>query len=400
MKGVTRSRAGLGRLGRALSVLRNYGFSSHRMEESMDSFRRFLRDNGCPATFTCPSTLLHRSQELVDFLREFNVAIHGKEHIDYRNAMTERIESDLHKAISDFESVGLKPRGFRAPYLRWNKELVRAVAGSGLKYDSSTSIFWDVGRIDLGSRAEVANVLDFYSSKYEENTPSLPRMEEGIVRLPVSLPDDEILIERLAMAHPKDLFACWLEMLDKSYRRSELLVMQIHPERFSLCEEALGLLLKEVRKRNIWTSTLEEIASWWIERSRAEVIVDEDGRVHCDGPHDLVVGVQNETRTQDERVSAEHLVRISPDHPLHERARELGFVVTRNPLAFPIDRDLSQERELIEAARSNNLLHKGFWPHGHQSAFCLTGDIDALSVGDFFRRRSTWRPRRSGRDHR
>ncbi|MCJ2557190.1 MAG: polysaccharide deacetylase family protein [Candidatus Thermoplasmatota archaeon] len=324
MKGAARSRGGFGRLGRAFSVIRNYGFSSHRLEESLDSFREFLQDNDCPATFACPSALLRRSEDLVGFLKEFDVAIHGMEHIDYRNVTAERIGSDLRQAISDFESVGLNPSGFRAPYLRWNRDMITALARSGLAYDSSSSVFWNVGGRDLASQKEVRKVLDFYSSEYEVDAPSLPRIEDGVVRLPVSLPDDEMLIERLAIARPEELLAYWLEMLKKSYERSELLVLQVHPERFPICEEALGHLLEEVRKRNIWNATLGEVASWWTERNEA--------------------------------VSAEG-----------------------------------------DVTKNGGLVDKGLWPQDHQSAFCLTGDIDAMSVGDFLRRHLSRKHKRSRR---
>ncbi|MEE9116685.1 MAG: hypothetical protein V3U09_07295, partial [Thermoplasmata archaeon] len=177
----------------------------------------------------------------------------------------------------------------------------------------SSSVFWNVGGRDLASQKEVRKVLDFYSSEYEADTPSLPRIEDGVVRLPVSLPDDEMLIERLAIAHPKELLAYWLEMLKRSHERSELLVLQIHPERFPICKEALGHLLEEVRKRNVWSATLGEVASWWSKRNGA----------------------------------------------------------------MPAEGD---------ATKTRGLLDMGLWPQDHQSAFCLTGDIDAMSVGDFLRR--------------
>jgi peptidoglycan/xylan/chitin deacetylase (PgdA/CDA1 family) len=321
MKEPTESRGGLGKLGRAFSVFRNYGMSSQRLEESLESFRRFLRKNNCPATFACPSSLLDKSAHLVAFLREFDVAIHGMEHIDYSEVAIDRIEGDLRQAISDFESVGLKPNGFRAPYLRWSPAMTKALASAGLKYDSSTSLYWSVGGLDLAERKEVRKVLDFYSSGYEADTPSLPTIKDGIVRLPVSLPDDEILIERLSVSHPEELLAYWLEMLNTSYRESELLVLQIHPERFPVCQEALDLLLKEVRRKDIWNATLSEVAAWWTERNESRLVGEGDADGTDAGP----------------------------------------------------------------------------WPEGYQSAFCMTGDVDAMSVGDFLRRRSSRKTRNSVR---
>jgi peptidoglycan/xylan/chitin deacetylase (PgdA/CDA1 family) len=267
--------------------------------------------------------LLEKSRSLVAFLREFDVAIHGMEHIDYTQTTATRVEGDLRKAIIDFESVGLKPNGFRAPYLRWNRAMIGALAGSNLLYDSSSSLYWNVGTIDLAAQKEIGKVLEFYASEDEAKAPSLPRIEDGVVRLPVSLPDDEILIERLAISHPEDLLAYWLAMLHKSYRKGELFVLQIHPERFPLCEEALGYLLTEVRGKEIWNATLTEVASWWTQRNESELDDGENTTTH--GPR------------------------------------------------------------------------SGLWPNGHQSAFCLTGDIDAMSVSDFLRRRSSRKTRSSER---
>ncbi|MFQ6127884.1 MAG: polysaccharide deacetylase family protein [Thermoplasmata archaeon] len=388
MIGATKTRGRFSKLGRAVSVLRNYGMvSSNRLEARLHTFRRFLKNNRCPATFACPSALLRRGRGLVNFLKDFDVAIHGMDHIDYKNMNLQRIESDLNQAISDYESVDLEPKGFRAPYLRWNRDLIRALCRSGLTYDSSNSIFWDVGGRDLASLKEIQKLLNFYSSTNEEDTPSLPRIEEGLVRIPVSLPDDEILVERLMISHPTDLFAHWSEMLKKSYEKSELLVLQIHPERFQTCEEALGRLLEEVRNRNIWVGNLEEIASWWLKRNAARLSVDSDMRIDYENPNSMVVKIWNEIKEGGEMVPRESLIRISSKHPLYRRALELGFVFSEDSSSgFPIDEAVVQESDLIEIGKRRGLLQKGLWPHDYRSAFCLTGDIDALTVGDFLKR--------------
>lgn len=386
MKGASRSRGGFGRLGRAFSVLRNYGISDYRIESALESFSKFLRRSQAPATFACPSTLLGRSQELVRFLKDFDVAIHGSEHIDYKNVPPERMERDLGRAIKDFESSGLEPSGFRAPYLRWNDDLVRAIAKSGLSYDSSCSVFWDVGEGRSTPDKEIRKVLDFYSSEIHGETTSLPRIEEGVVRIPVSLPDDEILVERCMLTHPEDQLSYWTQMLLESYEHSELLVLQIHPERFGLCEDALSLLLAEVRKREIWVATLGEVATWWSARNKASASVDEKGRIDFEGPDDMVVRIRSETKEKGDTVPPQSLMRISPGHPLRDRALELGFVLTEDASGYHVEEDITRETELIRIGRRNGLLHKALWPHGYNSAFCLTGDIDALSVGDFLRR--------------
>ncbi|MFQ5911259.1 MAG: hypothetical protein ACE5IJ_11165, partial [Thermoplasmata archaeon] len=299
----------------------------------------------------------------------------------------EEIEADLRQAISDFQSVGLEPLGFRAPYLRWNEDLIRAISSSGLAYDSSLSMFWDIGKEDLVSHGGIKNLLHFYSSAYERDTPGLPAIEEDIVRLPVSLPDDEILIERLMVSHPMDLCNYWLDMLKRCHKRSELLVLQVHPERFPICEDALARLLEEVRGRDIWVASLAEIASWWLKRKAVRVNVDSDWRIGYENPDGMVVRVWNETKETGDLVPKESLIRMSPSHPLYRRTLELGYIMTENSSSgFAIDEKVVRESEIIEMGREKGLLQKSLWPHGHRSAFCLTGDIDALSVRDFLGR--------------
>jgi hypothetical protein len=393
MREAVESRGQAGRMSRALRILSNYGMvSSDRFLNRLESFGGFLRASGLPATFACPSALLGTSQRLVDFLKDFDVAIHGMDHVDYKNMSRKGIESDVRQAISEFESWGLRPRGFRAPYLRWNKDLVEVVGNSGLAYDSSHSIFWDVTSSDLTSLGEIRKLLSFYSSTYEGETPSLPKIDGSIVRIPVSLPDDEILLERMMMKHPSDLLECWLEMLEESHQKSELLVLQIHPERFDACREALQHLLSEVRKRNIWVTTLQEIASWWQTRNKVRLTVDRRMQVDYNDVDGVGANVRNETVERGESVPDETLVNIPSDHPLYARVIELGFVISSSGCG--ISRDVVKESEFLEIGRKKGFLQKSLWPNGHQSAFCITGDIDALSVGDFIRR-FFYRERRS-----
>lgn len=387
MIGAAKTRDESGKLGRALSVLRNYGMlSSSRFEARLGSFRRFLQSRNIHATFACPSSLLGRGQAIVDFLKVFDVAIHGMDHVDYKRMSPQRVESDVQQAISDFGSCSLNPMGFRAPYLRWSTDLIKVLAKSSLIYDSSNSVFWDVAGDDIPSQGGVRKLLEFYSSVNEYETPSLPRLEDGIVRIPVSLPDDEILLERLRMNRPSDLFACWRRMLMESYEKSELLVLQIHPERFDECKIALGRLLKEIKKRNIWVATLSDIASWWLARNEVNLTIDAQMRVDCKDIDRITITSGSETKEPGEKVPSQMLLHISPNHPLYERALELGFVISSS--GYTIRPDLVREADLLEIARKERLLQKSLWPNDFQSAFCLTGDIDALSVRDFIRRLS------------
>lgn len=385
MIGAAKTREKSGKLSRAVTVLRNYGMvSPNRFEARLDSFRGFLQSCNVPATFACPSSLLGKGRATVDFLKAFDVAIHGMDHIDYKRMNPRRVENDVQQAISDFELCSLNPMGFRAPYLRWSTDLIKVLAKSSLIYDSSNSVFWDIAGDDISSQGGVRKLLSFYSSENESETPSLPRLEAGVVRIPVSLPDDEILLERWRMNRPSDMLACWHRMLMESYGKSELLVLQIHPERFDKCKLALGRLLNEIKKRNVWIATLSDVASWWLARNKVSLTVDSQMRVDCEGTDRIRILSGSETKQPGEKVPSRILIHIMPNHPLYKRALELGFVVS--PSGYRIRPDIVREGDLLEIARKEGLLQKSLWPNGFQSAFCLTGDIDALSVRDFIGR--------------
>jgi hypothetical protein len=55
----------------------------------------------------------------------------------------------------------------------------------------------------------------------------------------------------------------WVTMLDATHVRGELLVINLHPERFALCRPALVALLEAARAKNVWCARLDEIARGW-----------------------------------------------------------------------------------------------------------------------------------------
>lgn len=372
---------------RAISVLRNYGVvSKKKFEDRLESLQDFLHSRDIPATFSCPSNLLGESTKLIDFLRGHDAAIHGLMHTDYKGLPSDTIREHVLESVSDFKKKGLQPNGFRAPYLRWNTDLLRALRSAGLTYDSSSSVLWDasIGRGLV--RNQVSDLLSFYGSKLESNCPSLPKIVEGVVQLPVSLPDDEILVERLRISRSDGMIRFWSSMLRDSHQRRRLLVLQVHPERFDICQGALMGLLQQVKERNAWITSLSGVSSWWKRRCAVEVRIDAERRLDYDDMLGIKMEAGREVFQQGDRVPAETLVRMTPGHRLYNEALEIGLVPTRNAEGYHVDDSVRTEEDLMLVAEKENLLHKSFWPDGHRSAFCLSGDIDALTAMDFVRR--------------
>ena len=96
----------------------------------------------------------------------------------------------------------------------------------------------------------------------------MPSIQNGLVEIPVSIPDDDIIIERLGIHDETIMYTIWEGILSRVRDRGELFVMQVHPERYCLYKNALRRILVNVTDQgNVWIASLQEIAEWWHERN-------------------------------------------------------------------------------------------------------------------------------------
>jgi hypothetical protein len=51
-------------------------------------------------------------------------------------------------------------------------------------------------------------------------------------------------------------------MLDETLNSNSLLVLQIHPERFQYCDQAVFRLLNDATIAGFWMASLTEVAEW------------------------------------------------------------------------------------------------------------------------------------------
>ena len=63
-----------------------------------------------------------------------------------------------------------------------------------------------------------------------------------MIDIPVNLPDDEIMVERLQIDEQSQA-AIWLAILETTYTRGDLFTVQLHPERSFECSYALRAVL-------------------------------------------------------------------------------------------------------------------------------------------------------------
>ena len=285
---------------RASLILRRFGLGSRRMVGNLRAMHDVLEAHDAVATLFVPATVLRDHRRVLSpFLASARIewGVHSDYHTDLSRMAPPEQASHLENAVHLFEQVGVPFTGFRAPYLKTNEHTARLLERSGgFVYDSSQCVLWD--EVYPASAPSYGFVREFYRPQLHSEAPAAVDSSAGLVRIPVSLPDDDILVDRDRLA-PRAVLATWRAALDAAHAAGEIFVLQLHPERGLELAAVLGALLERAREHSMWVTTLAEVAS-------------------------------------------------------RHRAGEAG------------------------------------WPSPHSSAFCVTGDLDAMAVRDFASRLKTW----------
>jgi peptidoglycan/xylan/chitin deacetylase (PgdA/CDA1 family) len=403
-------------LKRGWRILQSYGLGPGLMDKTLAQFVAALH---APATFPITASALARNSGVIAKYQQQGIefAIHGYRHIDHAQLSPSEQEAQLHQAITIFEQAGVACRGWRCPYLRWNEATLHALRHAHLAYDSSQALYWDVvGELETPA---YRRVLEFYRAEPAARYPSLPELQEGLVRLPYSIPDDESLVDRLRLADsPAMMTRLWQAILKQSYDLGELFVLGLHPERFKLCRVPLLETLRQARALSpaVWITRLDQVSDWWRARTAATATLTATGpyqfRVTVgDGPPGLTVLARNVAINGPvqawgpdyQRVEATDFTLTATTKPviglspgtasaLADFLRQQGYILETSTDAgtysFYLDRpDFSpqEQRPLladIEGGRSP-LVRLARWPRGARSALVVSGDIDALTIWDY-----------------
>ena len=416
-------------------MLSRFGLGSGKFEKILRKFDSVAASLDCVPTFAITAVTLKRHPKVIRELCRQGVefAIHGNIHVDYGVISAEEQTRHFSQAIETFKKCDIPFTGFRAPFLRINGKTLKVLDSLGFPYDSSTSVYWDTldsAGYPAPAWSEYQRLLDFYKSQRAEDYPVLPRFKDGFIEIPVSIPDDEAMVERLGITQGKDISAIWQDILQKTYNRGELFTLQLHPERISLCETALNDVVKQARRFNpqVWVSTLREIAAWWRERSGFEFEISEmsHGRYRvkatCSDRATVLFKECNVSAPAEkwfdgyQSVTARDFILESPVHPfigigLNTAPAAISFLKnegyavekSEQPGNYGIyldnleqfsaadEKPLTQQLERSGAAR----LKYWRWPDRARSALSVTGDIDAMTLIDFaLRIKENWQQNR------
>jgi len=404
-------------LKRARSIAGRYGITGAKMNRNLAHFANLLEQFNTGPTLPLTTAALVRGRSAIEQYRarKIEFAVHGYYHIDHSQLSLEEQMSHFTKARQTFRQWGVECSGFRCPYLRWNDNTMTALSQSKFLYDSSQGLAWDV--TDGLTTEAYHRALTFYGAVSAKEYPALPRWENGLVRIPYCLPDDEALIERFQLKTAGPMNKLWLAILEQTYSMGELFTLGLHPERIYLCETPLLSTLHRARELSpgVWITRLGEIAHWWKARADTAVTVtqgkEREIHVSVNGPAGVTIltrGVELMTPSEPwdgiyQRVNCIHFslrasrrpfigVSLSSSPYLVSFLRQQGYVVEQSESnhihAFYLDRprfDYKDERPLLTQIEEGKfpLVRLGRWPNGARSALSITGDIDALTLWDY-----------------
>jgi peptidoglycan/xylan/chitin deacetylase (PgdA/CDA1 family) len=418
------SRGPAATVARTASVVSRFGATTSAMVRRLERYDSITSGWGVRPTLPTTACVLARHPRLLRTYAErgIELAVHGLVHGDHAAIDERRQEDTIARAIDLFAQHGVQPTGFRGPYLRYNQATLKVLRRLGVRYNSSQAVVFPLRATDLEpvARSSYQLALRLYSARPATRTSVIPRLRDGLVDIPVAVPDDEILLDRLRF-DTSARTAEWLHILDFTHRRGELFTIQLHPERIDQLGAALGATLAEARRKRptVYIARLDEIAAWWLRRHGFTLRVTRDGdrsHIALDADDDAVLltrgidGVQlpwDETYARSERHQFEMrssrapIVGVSRRSPaaVREFIAEEGFPVEisddRHLYGAYVDVRASDWSEIevvsaIEAA-PGPLVRVWRWPGGARSAIAVTGDIDALTLRDFLVR--SWETR-------
>jgi len=412
-----RHRGAAGTASRAGMILSRFGPTPARMVRSLEQYVAVTDKFGVSPTLPITARVLARHARTIrSFVdRGVEFAVHGLVHDDHAVRGFEDQRETIRVAMAIFDAEAVPHSGFRAPYLRYNTATERALRQLRVSYHSSQAIAFPVVTTDHtnGRSAAYRRVLELYGALDAERAVARPRIVDDLVHIPVVLPDDESLIERLGL-DAEARTEIWTAILHLTHQRADLFTVQLHPERLFEFADTLEHVLGEARRLQpaVWIARLDEIAAWWRRRAhsmlRVETIGAERHRVSLDADSDATLLVRGVAPGDATSWDGRTLVARSRVFEVAGSRKPAVGVSLRTPEAvitflqeegLPCERsnerdsygayvDLSDEwdeRRVLAAIDecAGPLVRLSRWPRAARSALAVTGDIDSVTLQDF-----------------
>ena len=415
------------RTNRGMKILSSYGMTEAAFGQKIRIFQKVLRKRGVSATVPVTGVLLEHHPDLVrKHKRNIEYALYGHTYQNYSHLQYDTISKHFIRSKDIFARYDLKPHGFRSPCLLWNDRILDALIKFGFAYESNDAILWDnVVKVNKARRKILKTLCAYRSAKA---VISVPKIEKGIVKIPASLPSDEMLLDLWNIADAGTLGRVLVAMMSASYERGDMQNFEFHMENFPAMEAPLGRLLDYARKKTpaVWIETLENISKWWLERSKYHFEIKERKEGYelvSDCPRHatiLIRGAGTDVKQEDwfgryKTVNKNRFfiksmripcIGVVPGTPksLIEFLRTEGFIVDESTGGrrfaiyiediYKFDRNAGDEIRILGRIESANapLVRLWRWPLNARSALAITSEIEAVTLWDFLKRKKDKNP--------
>ena len=405
-------------------LIRRFDFSGNKMKASVHQIKQLGKKYKYRPAMIVPGVVLKRHHRLLNHSSHIDLefAIHGYTHRNFKPLGLDEQISEIQKAKSVFENLQIRAYGFRAPYLSWNGQTGEAVQRSNLLWESDETFIWNgfkkSGLFKL--RHSMEKGIDvLYSPLDGRKSVVIPRLQGDIVRIPIALPDDEILIDRLGIRDSNRIGQLWSEILESTHQCGHIFVLQLHPERFATCRKPMEMLLDKAlnSKGDVWVTGMKEVAEWWKEKSRFEFTFESvphrGYRVHCKCTERAMILARNLNgsalqvpfyRDYYKIGEREFLVKsedLKPCIGVHSQCSQellkfLGdegfpYEVSDNSAGYSLflkDYETFGRKNELDLLRRieespNPIVRYWLWPDGRKSAFATSHDLDCVTLTDF-----------------
>lgn len=415
---------------RSAQILRRFLMGRRRFLQMISSLEKELNGN-TKITFCVTACLLAENAVLFRRLRQLghDVAAHGYIHTNMKNKSRKEQIEIIAKCSKIFEQFRIPITGFRCPYLSYNKDTIDVLQRGGFSWTSNNMVLWANGLNGNGNGKSLKKISNLYHIESGEQTTALPRFKSKCLDIPITGPDDEMLLERLRIRKKAKIVEIWANVLERTHARGELFHLLFHPERF----DQVGSCIRELVDRlgtfdkPIWVASLKEITEWWRQRTNVswehERLRDGTFRTWiCLPPRVTMLTKHADGGSAGQRHFFDGYVLAPPAQsrngktafPLYKGRKstiglspgcstdaemflkEEGFMTERshNPEEYAVfirgyeNFSKTDETRLLAEVENTPFpaLRIWRWPDGMQSAFTISADVDSVTLMDFVRR--------------
>ena len=420
---------------RLRTVFTRFGISETPIRRGLYTIIESLRKYGGAPTFFIPTVILARHSTLISEIARdgAEIGIHGYVHNDYRTLNKDAQYEQTKQAISVFQKMKFPYYGFRNPYLGWAEESLDIYASLRFRYESNIAVLHDVVDLDEFSpllRSSFAKSLKLFQAVPSSIYALRPHFEGDLLRIPTSIPDDEMLFDRLRITGLPEVGDIWSKVLQRVYDYGGLYTLNLHPERGVLCKEALDTLLSYAHNRPlpVWVARIGDIAKWWKERSEFRLSITSQGsnkwlvettcglRATILAHHltvedeSVIPWYEQDVQVQSQRFTVNatccSCIGLSQQtsqevlnflyeqgYPFAQSSQDKAhnysmYLDIPEGLGSNRDDQAIRKKALVEQVESleSPFLRFGCWPNGVRAALAISGDIDSITVQDFFLR--------------